>query len=72
MRRTRRKRANGGGGLARGAAQLRLLDVLTAVILLAILLWASWKQFPAYQGSSSFAGARPPAPYKESPPTENP
>ena len=54
-----RKRANGGGGLARGATQLRLLDVLTAMILLAILLWASWKQFPAYQGSPSFAGARP-------------
>jgi hypothetical protein len=32
----------------RGAMRLRVLDILTALILLAILLWASWKQFPAY------------------------
>jgi hypothetical protein len=34
--------------LERGAVRPGLLDVLTALILLAILVWASWKQFPAY------------------------
>jgi hypothetical protein len=33
----------------RGATRPGVLDVITALILLAILLWASWKQFPAYQ-----------------------
>ncbi len=37
-----------------GATELRFLDVLTALILLAILLYASYKQFPAYR-----AGDRP-------------
>jgi hypothetical protein len=32
----------------RGATRLGVLDVLTALILLALLLWASWEQFPAY------------------------
>ncbi len=32
----------------RGATQLGLLDVLTALILLAILVWVAWMQFPAY------------------------
>jgi hypothetical protein len=32
----------------RGAMRPTILDILTAFILLAILLWASWKQFPAY------------------------
>jgi hypothetical protein len=31
-----------------GATRPGFLDVLTAAVLLAILLWASWKQFPAY------------------------
>jgi hypothetical protein len=33
----------------RGAMRPRVLDILTALILLAVLLWASWKQFPAYE-----------------------
>jgi hypothetical protein len=32
----------------RGATRPGVLDILTALILLAILVWASWKQFPAY------------------------
>jgi hypothetical protein len=32
-----------------GAIRLGVLDVLVAVILLAVLLYASWKQFPAYE-----------------------
>jgi len=32
----------------RGAMRPGILDILTALILLAILVWASWKQFPAY------------------------
>ncbi len=45
----------------RGAMRLRLLDILTAFILLAILLWASWKQFPAYNHkfTSSASSASP-------------
>jgi hypothetical protein len=31
-----------------GAMRPGVLDILTALILLAILVWASWKQFPAY------------------------
>ena len=34
--------------LDRGATQLGFLDVLTALVLLAILLWAATKQFSAY------------------------
>ena len=36
-------------GFRRGATRIGLLDVLTALILLALLLWASWEQFPAYR-----------------------
>ncbi len=32
----------------RGATQLGFLDVLTALIVLAVLIWASWMQFPIY------------------------
>jgi hypothetical protein len=32
----------------RGATRPTLVDILTALILLIILVWASWKQFPAY------------------------
>lgn len=35
----------------RGATQLRFMDVVTALILLAILLWVAWLQFPAYHTS---------------------
>jgi hypothetical protein len=31
-----------------GAVRPGVLDILTALILLAALVWASWKQFPAY------------------------
>ncbi len=34
--------------LKQGATRLGLMDVLTALVLLALLLYASWKQFPAY------------------------
>ncbi len=34
--------------LRRGAAQLGIMDVLTALVLLGLLLYASWKQFPAF------------------------
>ena len=37
--------------LARGATHLGFVDILTAVILLAILLWAATLQFPAYERS---------------------
>jgi hypothetical protein len=36
------------GRLDRGATQLGFLDVLTALILLAILLWAATMQFSVY------------------------
>jgi len=32
----------------RGATRLRLMDVLTAMFLLGLLLYASWRQFPAF------------------------
>lgn len=35
--------------LARGATHLGFVDILTAVILLGILLWAATLQFPAYE-----------------------
>ncbi len=37
----------------RGATQLRVMDVLTALILLAILVWVAWMQFPAYHPPSA-------------------
>jgi hypothetical protein len=37
--------------LARGATHLGFVDILTAVILLGILLWAATLQFPAYERS---------------------
>ena len=39
--------------LARGATNLGFVDILTAVILLAILLWAATLQFPAYERSAA-------------------
>ena len=39
--------------LARGATRLGFLDILTAAILLAILLWAATLQFPAYDRPSA-------------------
>ena len=37
--------------VARGATHLGFVDILTAVILLGILLWAATLQFPAYERS---------------------
>ncbi|MGH8012137.1 MAG: hypothetical protein ACREQ4_06550 [Candidatus Binataceae bacterium] len=34
---------------AAGAIRLGVADVMTALIVLALLLWASWRQFPAYR-----------------------
>lgn len=55
-----------------GATRLGFADVLTAIILLAILLWASWKQFPAYNRSGAPQPGRPPAPASAPPPAQNP
>jgi len=72
MKRIRYQGAGGGsGGFMRGATQLRVLDVLTALILLAVLLWASWKQFPAYENYSSVGGPSA-APADSQRPAENP
>ncbi|HKV54821.1 MAG TPA: hypothetical protein VJN94_09270 [Candidatus Binataceae bacterium] len=50
----------------RGSTRLGVLDVLTALILLAILVWASWKQFPAYDHDvSSRAAVRSSSPKPE-------
>jgi hypothetical protein len=51
-----------------GATRLGFADVLTAVILLAVLLWASWKQFPAYNRDGAPQPGMPPAPVS-APPT---
>jgi hypothetical protein len=37
------------GGSHRGAIRLGLADVVVIAIVMAILLFASWKQFPAYE-----------------------
>jgi cytoskeletal protein RodZ len=37
------------GSFAKGAIRLGLADIVTALILLALLLWVSYRQFPAYQ-----------------------
>lgn len=43
----------------RGATQLGFLDILTALVILGILIAASWKQFPIYRnGPSSNNGAQ--------------
>jgi hypothetical protein len=43
----------------RGATRLGFLDILTALVILAILIAASWKQFPIYRnGPSSNNGAQ--------------
>jgi hypothetical protein len=35
-------------GSCRGATHLGFVDIIVVGIVLAVLLWASWKQFPAY------------------------
>jgi hypothetical protein len=37
----------------RGAAQLGFLDIVTAIVVLAILVYAATRQFPAYRNSPS-------------------
>ncbi len=46
----------------RGATQLGLVDALTALVLLAILVWVAWMQFPAYHQPA--VSSTPPAPQK--------
>jgi hypothetical protein len=41
--------------MARGATHLGFVDILTAVILLGILLWAATLQFPAYERAPASA-----------------
>ena len=43
--------------LERGATHLGFVDILTALILLGILLWAATLQFPAYERSPATAPA---------------
>jgi hypothetical protein len=35
-------------GSYRGATHLGFVDIIVVAVVLAMLLWASWKQFPAY------------------------
>jgi hypothetical protein len=37
----------------RGATQLGFLDIMTAIVVLAILVYAASRQFPAYRGDSA-------------------
>jgi len=37
----------------KGATQLGFLDIVTAIVVLAILVWAASRQFPAYRNASS-------------------
>lgn len=41
--------------MTRGATHLGFVDILTAVILLGILLWAATLQFPAYERAPASA-----------------
>jgi len=38
----------GSSRFRRGATRLGVMDVVTALILLGVLLYAAWKQFPAF------------------------
>jgi TRAP-type C4-dicarboxylate transport system permease small subunit len=49
-------------GAYRGAIHLGLSDVLIILAVLAILLWASWKQFPTYNRSEAPAETLQPLP----------
>jgi hypothetical protein len=51
----------------RGATRPGLLDILTALILLGILVWASWKQFPAYHRQFRTEAAAPTTALRPSP-----
>ncbi len=56
------KRSRGKSGWNRGATRLSLADVVVVLIVLALLLWASWKQFPAYKRPPAQVPAVTPAP----------
>jgi hypothetical protein len=56
LRKGLRTRMRGAKGFMRGSTRPGVLDVLTALILLAILAWASWLQFPAYDRNTPPAG----------------
>jgi hypothetical protein len=43
-----RTRGRGRRGSYRGATHLGFVDIIVVAVVLAVLLWASWKQFPAY------------------------
>ncbi len=60
-------RADGSGlrfhGAHRGATHLGFSDALVIIIVLGILLWASWEQFPAYDHPRApIAALEPPSP----------
>lgn len=44
-----RLRLRGRAALSKGGVRPSLIDILAALILLAILLYAAWTQFPAYE-----------------------
>jgi hypothetical protein len=48
----------------RGATRPGVLDILTALVLLSILIWASWKQFPAYNRKFQPSVASPTPPFR--------
>jgi hypothetical protein len=41
----------------RGATRVEFLDVVTAIIVLAVLVWAASRQFPAYRSAEAPAPA---------------
>jgi len=43
--------------MARGATRVEFLDIVTAIIVLAILVYAASRQFPAYRSASAPAPA---------------
>lgn len=45
-----------------GATQLRFVDVLTALVLLALLVWAAYMQFPVYRQLGRAGYGAPAAP----------
>jgi hypothetical protein len=46
----------------RGATRLGFVDILTVLVLLGILLFASYLQFPAYQRQAQLVSPAPAAP----------
>jgi hypothetical protein len=46
-----------------GATQLRFVDVLTALIILGILVWAAYMQFPVYRQLGPAGNGAPTEPF---------